>query len=224
MTTHENNAVTTHEHSPEGTTEPLTVAEVSASFGVSVSTVRRLLAEGKLPGATKRKGPKGDEWVIPQADIVAQGYRFSGAKSRPAPHRELAPTAESLRAEYEQKLAELQTALEASQADAERQLADLRADRDQRLAQLSDSHAIVLDAELRRLAAEVEKLTERADYERQLLESAETQAHLAATLAMQVREDLQLSRRRVAELEGSTGKRRWLRKTKPAETPPLSET
>jgi hypothetical protein len=129
-----------------------------------------------------------------------------------------------LRAEHEQKLAELQSALEASQAEAERQLADLRADRDQRLAQLSDSHAVVIDAETRRHAAEVEKLTERANYERQLRESAETQAHLAATLAMQVREDLQLSRRRVAELEGSTGKRRWLRKTKPAETPPLSET
>jgi hypothetical protein len=200
MTTHENDAVTTHEHSadpnPKGEHDPLTVAEISALFGVSVSTIRRLLADEKLPGATKRKGPKGDEWVIPPADMAALNYqaqwelgaRFTDPQSRPTP---AVPTA----------------------ADYERQLA-----------QLADTHALALQAEVARresevqaLQAEVGRQTERAEYERLLRESAEVQANLAAALAFQ-------AQKRTLELETATAKRRWLRKKKPAETPPQSET
>lgn len=197
MTTHEPDQVTTHDHP----TEPLTVAEVSATFGVSVSTVRRLLAENKLPNASKRKGPKGDEWVIPPADMATLGYRFTG------------PQAKGDRTGHDPVADAVGALVEEQRADYETKLAEQQQHHDELVAALKGQH----QAEVERHRAEVEQLTERADYERQLREAAETQATLAATLAQQVREDLVLERRRVAELESASAKRRWFRKgSKPA--------
>ncbi len=201
MTTHENDPVTTHEQSPLTNPEPeleaLTVAETSALFGVSVSTIRRLLAEEKLPGATKRKGPKGDEWVIPPADMTALGYRTQGAittrfvnpQPRPAPTPQVS------------ELTQLQTLLDSLRAELER------------------THTASLGAEVARhetevqaLRAQVARQTELADHERELRERADLAANLAATLAQQVREELVLTRQRVLELESPTSRRRWLRK------------
>lgn len=181
-----------------------TVADTAALFGVSVSTIRRLLAEEKLPGATKRKGPKGDEWVIPPADMTALGYRTQGAvtarfvdpQSRPAPTPQVS------------ELTQLQTLLDTLRAELER------------------THEVALGAEVARheaevqaLRAEVARQTELAGHERELRERADLAANLAATLAQQVREELVLTRQRVLELESPASRRRWFRKqTKPRQS------
>lgn len=100
MTSDDTTSNTTHDY-PD---TPLGVPETSALFGVSVSTLRRMLAAGKLPNATKRKGPKGDEWVIPPADMVAAGYSVGGPVPVPVtPNADL----EAMRADYERRLTEL---------------------------------------------------------------------------------------------------------------------
>jgi hypothetical protein len=148
MTTHDDAHVTTHEHS---SSELLTVAEASAVFGVSVSTVRRMLTDGKLPNASKRKGPRGDEWVIPPADLTALGYQ-TDVTQMPAQAVQSADL-DALRAEHEQQLRALREA-HSGDLDSERR-----------------HYAQLLDAERRQYAAQVEKLTERAEYERQLRET-----------------------------------------------------
>lgn len=52
----------------------LTVPEAATAFGLSVSTVRRLLKGDKLPGVAKVPGPKGVEYRIPPAALEALGY------------------------------------------------------------------------------------------------------------------------------------------------------
>lgn len=79
--------MTSHEHPLEleaSTTEParvpeasgpgLTVAEAASAYGLSVSTIRRLLDKGKLRGAGKHPGPKGLEYRIPPGALEALGY------------------------------------------------------------------------------------------------------------------------------------------------------
>lgn len=222
MSTHENDPVTTHEHSadpnPKGEPETLsdtapdpkalTVAEVSSYFQVSVSTIRRLLINGKLPGATKRKGPKGDEWVIPQADMVAQGYRFGGQFWRTAPQGEQAPTVGKVSATVGWGVGQMKQSYE-------QQLAEQQQRHDELLTALESQHQAEVarrESELQALQAEVDRQTERAEYERLLRESAETQAKMATAFAMQ-------SQNRLLELETATAKRRWFRKqTKPKQS------
>lgn len=55
--------------------EGLTVAEAATAFGISVSTIRRLLREGKVAGAAKVPGPKGSEYRLPPGSLEALGYR-----------------------------------------------------------------------------------------------------------------------------------------------------
>lgn len=52
----------------------LTVADTASTYGISVSSVRRLLKEGKLRGAHKVPGPKGLEYRIPTGALEALGY------------------------------------------------------------------------------------------------------------------------------------------------------
>jgi len=204
MSTHENDPVTTHEHSadpnPKGEHDPLTVAEISALFGVSVSTIRRLLADEKLPGATKRKGPKGDEWVIPPADMVTVGYTMKRDEQAPTVGRVSATVGwgvGQMKQSYEQQLAEQQQ------------------HHDELLTALTVQHQAEVarrESEVQALQAEVDRQTERAEYERLLRESAETQAKMATAFAMQ-------SQNRLLELETATAKRRWFRKqTKPKQS------
>lgn len=59
---------------PAASVEGLSVAEAATAFGLSVSTVRRLLKESKLAGAAKVPGPKGSEYRIPPSALEALGY------------------------------------------------------------------------------------------------------------------------------------------------------
>lgn len=88
----------THEHSPPlelptsttpparvpgpvGTVEGLTMAEAATAYGLSVSSIRRLLKAGKIPGAAKVPGPKGIEYRIPPDSLEALGYSAKATQS-----------------------------------------------------------------------------------------------------------------------------------------------
>ena len=88
----------THEHSPPlelpaSTTPParvptsgetiegLTIAEAATAYGLSVSSIRRLLKAGKIPGAAKIPGPKGIEYRIPPASLESLGYSPKATQS-----------------------------------------------------------------------------------------------------------------------------------------------
>ena len=60
---------------PSDSVEGLTLSDASAAYGLSVSSLRRLLKAGKLIGASKVAGPKGSEYRIPGAALEALGYR-----------------------------------------------------------------------------------------------------------------------------------------------------
>lgn len=60
---------------PETTGPGLTVADAASAYGLSVSTIRRLLDRGKLRGAGKHPGPKGLEYRIPPEALEALGYK-----------------------------------------------------------------------------------------------------------------------------------------------------
>ena len=81
----------THEHSHplelEQTTTPparppqaseavegLTLAEAATAYGISISSVRRLIKQGKLVGAVKVPSPKGASYRIPPEALEALGY------------------------------------------------------------------------------------------------------------------------------------------------------
>ena len=71
-------ASTTEPERPQeasGNVEGLTVSEAATAFGLSVSTIRRLLKEGKVAGAAKVPGPKGSEYRIPPGALEALGYK-----------------------------------------------------------------------------------------------------------------------------------------------------
>jgi hypothetical protein len=183
MTSDDTTSTTTHDY-PD---QPLGVPETSALFGVSVSTLRRMLAAGKLPNATKRKGPKGDEWVIPPTDMVAAGYSVGGPVPVPS-----APNAD----------------LEAIRTDYERRLTELRATHDVEVGGIRATHR-----------AEVETLTQRADYERQLRESQGQTLNVLTALVSQTRAGRRaLARSGQLELEAPGKQRRWSRK--PADPKP----
>lgn len=59
---------------PSGGVEGLTVAEAATAYGLSVSTVRRLLKQNKVAGAAKITGVKGVEYRIPPEALEALGY------------------------------------------------------------------------------------------------------------------------------------------------------
>lgn len=174
--------------------EWLTLTEARDRFSVSESTLRRALSKGQVEGAVTRKGPKGDYWLLPARSLEALGYT---------------PKADSESVERDRGEERLTVELEA-----------LR----ERLAEKDKAHEELLAAERRAHAAEVERLTKEAEYERQLRESAETAANLAATLAAASREELLLARAKVLELESPGARKRWWsRKPKaPTEPPPSS--
>lgn len=196
MSTHDNDLVSSHEHSGDQVLV-MTVADISASFGVSVSTVRRLLAENKLPNASKRKGPKGDEWVIPPTDMIELGYRLADPQAKDG-KTGTDPVAEAVGALVEEQRAEYET-----------KLAEQQQRHDELVAALKGQH----QAEVERHRAEVEQLAERAEYERQLRESQGQTLNVLTALVGQTRAGRRaLARAGQLELESATAKRRWLRK------------
>lgn len=66
---------------PAATVEGLTCAEAATAYGVSVSTVRRLLKAGKIPGAAKVPTVKGIEYRIPPASLESLGYSVKATQS-----------------------------------------------------------------------------------------------------------------------------------------------
>lgn len=54
---------------PDSSGTTLTISEASRRTGVSVSTIRRRLKAGAIPGAYKTDGPDGEEWRIPVASL-----------------------------------------------------------------------------------------------------------------------------------------------------------
>jgi excisionase family DNA binding protein len=57
--------------------EGLSVTDAAGAYGVSVSTIRRLLKSGKLAGVLV-PGPKGSEYRVRGSDLEALGYRVRG--------------------------------------------------------------------------------------------------------------------------------------------------
>jgi hypothetical protein len=55
-------------------TDALALEEASRAYGVSVTTLRRLLRDERIAGAYKVPGPKGAEWRIPRGSLDALGY------------------------------------------------------------------------------------------------------------------------------------------------------
>jgi len=54
---------------PDSSGTTVTISEASKRSGVSISTLRRRLAKGQIPGAYKAPGKDGEEWRIPVASI-----------------------------------------------------------------------------------------------------------------------------------------------------------
>jgi excisionase family DNA binding protein len=94
----------------------LTITEAASAFGVSVSTIRRRIAQGDIPGAVKVPGPKGSEYRIPPASLEALGYVYAATRE--------AVTVEASRAGLE--VENLRRELSEAKATADR----LRAERD----------------------------------------------------------------------------------------------
>lgn len=186
MSTHDSAPMSDHDYADE----PVTVADISAMFGVSVSTVRRLLSDGKLPHATKRRGPKGDEWVIRPSDLTALGYQQAGRQSAPR----------------------LSAANPAPDLEAVR--AQVAADYERRLVEMREQYEKLLDARDTAHHAQVEQLWERADYERQLREAqGQTLNVLSALLAQSRSGRRALARAGHIELEAGDSAPRRRRRT-----------
>jgi excisionase family DNA binding protein len=60
---------------PSQGVEGLTIAEAATAYGVSVSSIRRLISKGKLSGVAKVPGSKGAEYRIPGEALEALGYK-----------------------------------------------------------------------------------------------------------------------------------------------------
>ena len=59
----------------------LTVAEAATAYGLSVSSIRRLISKGKLTGVAKVPGVKGSEYRIPPDSLEALGYTPKATQS-----------------------------------------------------------------------------------------------------------------------------------------------
>lgn len=163
----------------------LTVAEAVQRFGLSESTLRRLLASKSLE-AVQRKGPKGNYWLIPPLALQVLGYRPKPTEPEPG---------ESVPNEVET----LKATLEAVQ---EAHAATLEAER--------KAHA----AEVERLndaVAYETRLREAAESKANL---AEDTARIAATLAATTNRELETTRSRLLELEAGPKSGRWWKRSK----------
>jgi hypothetical protein len=79
----------TDTRTPDGSGSALTIAETVERFAVAKGTLRRKLDAGLIPGAHKSPGPKGEQWLLPVASLIAMGYVDRG---EPAPTAEQSPT------------------------------------------------------------------------------------------------------------------------------------
>jgi excisionase family DNA binding protein len=107
---------------PSVTVEGLTVAEAATAYGLSVSTVRRLLNKNRISGAAKITGVKGVEYRIPPEALEALGYSRKETLSGAV----LTAAQANLEAEqYAAKVRELEALLELERA--RREVTEVRA-------------------------------------------------------------------------------------------------
>ena len=66
---------------PSQSVEGLTIAEAATAYGLSVSSIRRLLKNGKIVGAAKVPGSKGVEYRIPPSSLEGLGYSAKATQS-----------------------------------------------------------------------------------------------------------------------------------------------
>ena len=71
---------------PDSSGTTLTISEAARRSGVSISTLRRRLAKGSIPGAHKAPGPDGEEWRIPVAAL--EGLSGESSKRTTSDDRE----------------------------------------------------------------------------------------------------------------------------------------
>ncbi len=98
---------------PERTEEPsqvegVTVEQAVTLFHVSLSTLRRRLQKGEVPGAVLAPGPKGQAWKIPPASLEGLGYKAKEVREVEVKAAKVSLEAESL----ESRVKELESSLE----------------------------------------------------------------------------------------------------------------
>jgi len=165
----------------------LTLTEVTERYEVSMATLRRRLGGegGEIPGAHKVPGPKGEQWVIPAAAIVAMGYRE---------RRTGAPSVAAATAGIAAAMGEVdELVARADKADAlAAKVAELEAELGEKRGRLDELTEQVLG-----LYAERKELTAAA------LDGAEMAGRLA-----------EIEKRHAAELEAARRRRRLFRRSK----------
>jgi len=94
---------------PSSEVAGLTLTEATATYAVSMSTLRRAIREGRVAGAVLVPGPKGQEYRIPGEALEAAGYR---ARPGVSTERVRAGRAEAESETLTSRVTELEAALE----------------------------------------------------------------------------------------------------------------
>jgi hypothetical protein len=79
--------------------EGVTVEEAVTLFYVSLSTLRRRLQKGEVPGAVLAPGPKGQAWRIPPASLEGLGYKAKQVREVEVKAAQVSAEAENLEAQ-----------------------------------------------------------------------------------------------------------------------------
>ena len=147
---------------PSVTVEGLTVAEAASAYGLSISTLRRLLSARKVEGAAKVPGPKGTEYRIPPTGLEKLGYRAKETRAGAV----LAAARASLEAEeLTRRVSELEATLELERV--RREAAEREA---QRLSESLDDYRTNLAAALQRIPLQLEAPKKRKLFRRKRTE------------------------------------------------------
>ncbi|GEM_PF-1164381 len=83
---------------PDGSGTLLTLGDAIETYDVSKTTLKRRLAQGRIPGAHKVPGPRGEEWRIPVVALDAMWKRTGNEEKaeKEDPHTPVGPSAEDL--------------------------------------------------------------------------------------------------------------------------------
>ena len=91
---------------PDSSGTTCSISEASRRSGISVSTIRRRLKDGAIPGAHKAPGPDGEEWRIPVASLPG----LSGESSKRTTSDEQTHEVEDLRRQLDDERAKREQA------------------------------------------------------------------------------------------------------------------
>ena len=181
--------------------EYLDLQAVSVALGVSMNTVRRKRKAGELVGAVLQPSAKGERWVIPVETVrKLQGEQGGqGSLVTTQVTAQVGTQVDTQAAELAEKVQRLEAELAAKRGEIEQQR----------------EYSAKVAADLQH---QVELMTLRADSHEQIA------LERLRTIQMQDL-TLQLTQRKVLELETSSAKkRRWWQKAKEAETTPTQGT